>query len=428
MILIDKNFIKQTKYKYIKKIKPKYFLPYAGFFREKLKRDEMYIKYNKKNETKDYVDICKKYNVKLLDPEKFNIFKFKDNESCKSSKYKGKYFKDLNSGQYLRYFMKKYQKVDLNYIKDYFLNSKFHDNSKLYISLTNDNFETEDINFKITFAKKIKFLYLNQNFKDTLKNDNNFLYLKIRKEAFLNTIYNKRSWEDISIEFQNRQFRKPNKYNKKNETKDYLNICKKYNVKLLDPERFNIFEFKDNKSCKSTKYKGKYFKDLNADQYLKYFIKKYQKVDFDYIENYFLNSGFHDNSKLYISLTNDNFETEDINFKITFTKKIEFSYLDKNLKDTLEKDNNFLYLKIRKEAFLNTIYNKRSWEDISIGFQNRQFRKPNKYNSNFWYHFSNIYVSNKFIKSTTDCSNCISLNQDIHNMIFKKIQNRKNYI
>ena len=26
-------------------------------------------------------------------------------------------------------------------------------------------------------------------------------------------------------------------------------------------------------------------------------------------------------------------------------------------------------LKIRKESFLNTIYNKRSWEDIAIGFQ-----------------------------------------------------------
>ena len=86
------------------------------------------------------------------------------------------------------------------------------------------------------------------------------------------------------------------------------------------------------------------------------------------------------------------------------------------------------YLKIRKEAFLNTIYNKRSWEDISIGFQNRQFRNPNKYNSNFWHHFSNIYVSKKFVKSTTDCSSCISLNQDIQNIIFNKIVSKKNYI
>ena len=75
-------------------------------------------------------------------------------------------------------------------------------------------------------------------------------------------------------------------------------------------------------------------------------------------------------------------------------------------------------MKIRKESFLNTIYNKRSWEDISIGFQNRQLRVPNIYNSKFWHHFSNVYVSEKYVKSTTNCSNCISLNQDIHNVIF----------
>ena len=213
MILIDKNFIKQTKFKYIKKIKPTYFLPYAGFFKEKLKRDEIYIKHNIKNETNDYAKICRKYNVNLLDPEKSNIFKFNGNKSCKPSKYKGKYFKDLDANQYLNYFIKRYQKIDLHYIKDYFVNSNFRNDSNLYISLTEDNFEKQIMNFKITFNKKIEFLILDKNINNYLKNDKNYLYLKIRKEAFLNTIYNKRSWEDISIGFQNRQFRKPNIYN-----------------------------------------------------------------------------------------------------------------------------------------------------------------------------------------------------------------------
>ncbi len=183
MILIDKNFIKQTKYKYIKKIKPSYFLPYAGFFREKLKRDEMYIKYNKKNETKDYNEICKKYNVKLLNTEKLNIFEFNGKNSCKSSSYKGKFFKDLNTNKYLSYFIKKYQEIDYDYIKEYFLNSKFHDDSKLYISLTNDNFETINNNFKIIFSKKIEFSLLKKDILDCIKNDDNYLYLKIRKRS-----------------------------------------------------------------------------------------------------------------------------------------------------------------------------------------------------------------------------------------------------
>ena len=133
MILIDKNFIKKTKFKYIEQIRPTYFLPYAGFFKEKLKRDDIYIKYNKKNVTKDYKRICKKYNVKLLNPEKENIFEFFKDKRLKSSVYKKKYFKDISPKKYLNYFIKKYQKIDLEYIKDYFLNCNFHDKSKLYI-------------------------------------------------------------------------------------------------------------------------------------------------------------------------------------------------------------------------------------------------------------------------------------------------------
>ena len=86
----------------------------------------------------------------------------------------------------------------------------------------------------------------------------------------------------------------------------------------------------------------------------------------------------------------------------------------------MQSKNNYLFMKIRKESFLNTIYNKRSWEDISIGFQNKQFRKPNIYNSKFWFHFSNVYVGNKYVQSRTDCSNCVLLNQDIHDILFEK--------
>lgn len=209
----------------------------------------------------------------------------------------------------------------------------------------------------------------------------------------------------------------------KNKTNDYYDICKKYKIKILDPEKKNIFHFDSKKNCKSTRYKGRYFKDLSAEKYLYYYIKKYKNVDLDYIKNYFLNSNFYDETKLYISLTKDDFKISNLNFKITFSKKIKFEILKNKFIEKLDNENNYLFLKIRKESFLNTIYNKRSWEDISIGFQNRQLRAPNKYNSKFWHHFSNVYVSKKYIKSHTECSNCISLNQDIHNFIFKNKTN-----
>ena len=250
----DRKFIKKTKYKYLEKIKPKFFLPYAGFFKEALKRDEVYIKYNKKNIVKDYTNFCKKLDIEILDVEENTIFNFNKNKNVKFGTYKGKYYIDINENDYLEYFKEKYKKIDLNYIKNYFENSKFHDDSILFISLTGDNFENN-------------------------------------------------------------------------------NCC----------------------------------------------------------------------------------------FQVNFTKKITFTILEvKNLNELLQSKNNYLFMKIRKESFLNTIYNKRSWEDISIGFQNKQFRKPNIYNSKFWFHFSNVYVGNKYVQSRTDCSNCVLLNQDIHDILFEK--------
>ena len=254
MLDTDRKFIRQTKYKYLEKIKPKFFLPYAGFFKEMLKRDEIYIKHNKKNLVNDYKNFCKKLNIQILDVEENTIFNFDINKKVKPEPYIGKYYADISEESYLKYFKEKYQKIDLNYIKNYFEKSKFNDNSILFISLTDGNFEKSDVNFRVNFAKKIT---------------------------------------------------------------------------------FSILE-------------------------------------------------------------------------------------DEYLKQALKNENNYLFLKIRKEAFLNTIYNKRSWEDISIGFQNRQYRKPNIYNSDFWFYFSNKYVSTKYVQSTTDCSNCTLLNNDIHNILFKK--------
>ena len=259
MLTTDKNFIKNTKIKYLKNINPKFFLPYAGFFEERLKRDELYIKYNVKNEVKDYEKICKKLKIKILDVNKETIFEF-------------------------------------------------------------------------------------------------------------------------------------------------------YKTKL-----------------KRKKYKGKYFLDLNEDRYLQNYKILYNKIDTEFIRNYFINSNFHDGTKLYINLTDDKFENEKYSFLVNFGNKINFTKLSlEQLKKKLFIDNNYLYLKIRKESFLNTLYNKRSWEDISIGFQNKQYRKPNHYNSNFWFHFSNIYVSSKFVKSLTECSNCTILNQNLHKLLSKENVSVKN--
>ena len=72
----NKNFLKNKKINEIKKIKNVFFLPYAGFFEEKLKRDKLIKKNNQKNSINDYEIFCKKNKIKLLNVQNNDFYKF----------------------------------------------------------------------------------------------------------------------------------------------------------------------------------------------------------------------------------------------------------------------------------------------------------------------------------------------------------------
>lgn len=52
-----------------------------------------------------------------------------------------------------------------------------------------------------------------------------------------------------------------------------------------------------------------------------------------------------------------------------------------------------LCIKVRATSLWQVIQHHKSWEELSIGFHCRIHRKPDVYNSDFWYHFSNIYIN-----------------------------------
>ena len=125
-----------------------------------------------------------------------------------------------------------------------------------------------------------------------------------------------------------------------------------------------------------------------------------------------------------ISLVDDNFKNSKLNFKVDFTGiKPKFSKLDKpksilnNLKNIKQ-----LFLKCRKESFLNIIYNKSPWEDLSIGFQCMVDRIPNEYNYKFWYHFTNKYITDKNIRFSSNCSKCEKISHYFDKDIFSQKQ------
>lgn len=210
------------------------------------------------------------------------------------------------------------------------------------------------------------------------------------------------------------------KNNIKNKITDYDKICNKISAKLLNVEQFDEFHFFGNRLLNEKKLNIKYFKDENQTVYLNKIKKEYSSIDENYIINYFKNSNFRDNLLLRVELTDEKFEKILYNFDVDFSKKNTEIFLNlKKINFNYKKNNNkkYLNIKCRIESFLNTLYNKEPWEDLTIGFQCLIYRYPNIYNVDFWYHFSNIYVTKKNVRSITNCNNCDKINQIIDSQL-----------
>ena len=111
--------------------------------------------------------------------------------------------------------------------------------------------------------------------------------------------------------------------------------------------------------------------------------------------------------------------SESIKIQVNFqsNEKPNLKFLKLSELDNLIKNyNQFLYIKFRKTEFLNVIYNSLPWEDLVIGFQCRILRKPNIYNSEFWYHFTNIYVNEMNKYSSIKCDSCKIISHNLNNL------------
>ena len=181
----DSIFLFKKKIENIKNTKAKYFLPYAGSFESKLKRD-IFIRNNLyKNKIIDYQTKLRNTKTKLLNIEKYDFFVFKSSKLKKNLQIKKNKMLDFDEKKFLSDF-KKENVISRNYIKSYFNNCSFSDNLILKIELVNDNFKKNYLTFFVDFRKggKINFKdnYLNncQIYGEKLK----FLNLKIRSEKF----------------------------------------------------------------------------------------------------------------------------------------------------------------------------------------------------------------------------------------------------
>jgi CMP-N-acetylneuraminate monooxygenase len=206
--------------------------------------------------------------------------------------------------------------------------------------------------------------------------------------------------------------------NKKNKIEDYHNFCEKHKIRLLNLNKSNFFEFYNENLIIEKKIVKKYYSEKNPNKYLKEFKKSNSKIDKKFLENYFKNSQYQDDLVLLVSLTDNTFKRSKLKFYVSFDKEIKFKIIKKiqNIKKNFP-TKRILHLKIREEAFIDCIKNAKSWEDLLIGFQVKVHRVPNIFNSKFWNHFSNIYVSKKRVKVISSCNNCDVITQKLYTNI-----------
>ena len=212
IILRNKGAIRATNLNNIKKTSPMYFMPYAGFFKEKALRDEYIARNNKKNSPEDYERFCIDNNCELINVLESDELKF-FGSNLKKGLYLGEKFPEADPEDYIR--KKRYLNYDLTKIKNYFEKSEYEDDLILEVKLTSDDFKDTSHSFTVDFSRSNSFPQFSECILGERPPALRTLELRVREQEFLDVIYNSKPWEDLSIGFQARVSRSPNIYNSK---------------------------------------------------------------------------------------------------------------------------------------------------------------------------------------------------------------------
>lgn len=114
------------------------------------------------------------------------------------------------------------------------------------------------------------------------------------------------------------------------------------------------------------------------------------------LKEYFLNCQFKDDLILYLLPCDSDFKPLNMGLIINFSDSLQIELAAHHEVTHQYQQNSTplrqLHIKVRAASLWQVVKNLKSWEELSIGFHCRIHRKPDVYNSDFWYHFSNVYI------------------------------------
>ena len=207
------------------------------------------------------------------------------------------------------------------------------------------------------------------------------------------------------------------KHNVKNSVSDYQGICQKHKAGLLNVLEKPEHTFVGHRLVGSRAIDGEVMQDQDPASYITASKSKFSRTDKQLVTRYFTASGFHGNLNLIVTPCDDDFSPvgQDhifVEFRANETTRTSFCSAIPDLSEYHETTGvNTLHVKARAEALRQVIEEFLPWEDLLIGFQTRINRVPDTYNSQFWYHFTNIYVKKTARRMSGQCSACEVINQ-----------------
>jgi CMP-N-acetylneuraminate monooxygenase len=200
----------------INKINSKYFLPYAGFFKESALRDKNILQHNKKNTIEDYENLLKSTDTYCLNVIKNDSYNFYGSELVSSQKL-DRESTSINPENFMHKVFSGIN-IDSDYIQKFFINSDFQDNLIVFFELTDDDFVETSNFFIVDFSSNIPTITFKEFKWEIIKSAYrsqtiNNLRIKVRKNSFDWVLKNNLPFEDLLIGFQCKIDRVPDYYN-----------------------------------------------------------------------------------------------------------------------------------------------------------------------------------------------------------------------
>lgn len=230
--------------KYCEVTKPKIYIPYAGYFSEEAERDDFIKENNSKNSPESVIEKVKaKFpDIDCINPIEFDEVEIENGNINKSNTALPRLYEV--SKNYINQYLSDHKKVaegfDLNKVANYFAKSGFKDDLVMYLVITDDDFKNSGEGIKISFMlhprengdpekqwipasagmkQSVVIMsgdLLEKEFNE-LENDpdNKTFMLKVRKDSLWETVSKQLPFEELSIGFQCRIYRKPDVYHAK---------------------------------------------------------------------------------------------------------------------------------------------------------------------------------------------------------------------